>query len=317
MRNDKIGGKNLKKDYDVYTLYEINGLNLDGLVNFLQKKGVGVYRVKKIGAKTLRIGIKFCDDRKFFAICNDLWYTDIKKVKEYGKAFPLFFLLRNFGLFIGAVFFICSAAFASDLVLNFEFKGTGAICKREVQEYLSGRGVKKFSRFSDVNLKTLANDVLADNPRLTFVSLSKDGNRLIIDLALKENGQDVIFAEEAPFLSDVNGVIKEIRVFRGTAVKNVGDEVRAGDVIVEPFSGTDENRVGVSVLCYAVIECEYVYEYVSEKDGEEEVALIYAEASLGERVTEQNVIKTPSDGNFIYKAILKYRRILYSGKRKE
>ena len=63
MRNDKDVGKNLKKDFGLYTLYEITGMNTDGLINSLQKKGVGVYRVKKTGLKTVRLGIKFCDDR--------------------------------------------------------------------------------------------------------------------------------------------------------------------------------------------------------------------------------------------------------------
>lgn len=317
MRKNKSDRKNLKTGAELYTLYEVRGMNTDGLVNSLQKKGVGVYRARKIDAKRLRIGIKFCDNEKFFAICNDLWYTDIIKVKEYGKAYPFLFLLRNFGLVLGAAFFLFTATLADDFIFGFSYKGTGAILKREVSDYLSSRGITAFSRFSEVDIKALSAEILADNPRLTFARCRKEGNRLVIDLALKENGEGVISPVPLPLVSDTDGVIKELKIYRGTAAVSVGEEVKAGDTLVCPYAEIKDVRTEVSVLAYAVIESRFVYEYVSEKDGEEDAAVIFAENALGERVSRADVIKTEDRGKFIYKVTLSYERVLYSGNPKE
>lgn len=317
MRKNKSDRKNLKTGAELYTLYEVRGMNTDGLVNSLQKKGVGVYRARKIDAKRLRIGIKFCDDEKFFAICKDLWYTDIKKVKEYGRAYPFLFLLRNFGLVLGSAFFFFTAAFADDFIFGFSYKGTGAVCRREVSDYLSSRGITVFSRFSDVDVKALSADILADNPRLTFARCRKEGNRLIIDLALKENGEGVISPVPLPLVSDADGIIKELRIYRGTAAKSVGEEIKAGDVLVCPYAEIKDVKTEVSVLAYAVIESRFIYEYVSDKDGEEAAAEIFAENALGERVASSSVEKTEESGKFIYKVTLSYERVLYSGNPKE
>ena len=317
MRKDKDFGKNLKKDFGLYTLYEITGMNTDGLINSLQKKGVGVYRVKKTGLKTVRLGIKFCDDKKFFAICNDLWYTDIKKVKEYGKTLVFLKLIRNLGLALGTAAFVFIAALSNDFIFGFTYTGSGAVCEREVKDYLAARGVTRFSRFSDLNMKRLSGEILADNPRLTFAECRKVGNRLVIDIALKENGEGVISPEKTPLVSDSDGIIEELRVYRGTAVKNAGDEVKRGDVLVEPYAEIKETRTKTTVLAYAVIRTRFIYEYVSDNDGEEDAALIFAENALGEKPVDGVVEKTEKDGKFVYKVTLYYKRILYSGNPKE
>ena len=318
MRNDKIDRKNLTRGeyvrgWDMYTLYEITGMNLDSLVRKQKKNGVGVYRVKKTTAKTVRLGIKFHDDKKFFAICNDLWYTDIKKVKEFGKARPLFYLFRNFGLALGAILFAVLTALSGDFIFGFTYQGSGAVCEREVSEYLAARGVTVFSRFSELDFKALSADILADNPRLTFVRCEKSGNRLIVKLALKENGEGVISPAPLPLIACADGVLEELRVYRGTAVKTVGEEVKAGDILVAPYAEIKEQRVETSVLAYAAIKTKFVYEYVSESDSEEELAVLFAENALGERAAESVVEKFAAEDKIIYKITLYYKRILYSG----
>lgn len=317
MRNDKSDRKNIKRESEIYSLFKIKGVNLDGLLNYLQNKGVGVYRVKKIDAKTMKVGIKFRDERKFFAICRDLWYTDIVKVREYGKGYPLLFFARNLGLLLGAAFFVSAAAFFGDFIFAFSYRGTGAVCRREVQKYLSDNGVTVLSRFSDNDLKTLSDGILADNPRLTFARCSKNGNRLDVYLVLKESGKEALSSSDSPLASDVDGVVKEIKIYRGTAVKNVGDEVKAGDVIAEPYSYRGEEKITTETLGYAVIEARFSYEYVSDEEGQEESAALFAEDALGERFTDC-AVETIKDGDaVIYRVTLKYERILYSGKRKD
>ncbi len=318
MRKNKIDRKNLKNaDASLYVLYRIKGNNLDGLVNSLQKKGIGVYRVRKTDGKTIIIGIKFRDSEKFFAICNNLWYTDIKKVKEYGKALPFLRLIRNFGVVVGAALFICVASFLDGFIMKIDYVGTGAVCKREVREFLSERGIVEYSRFPDGDLKNLSAEILANNPRLVYASCQKRGNRLIIELALRQNAEKSVTVIKEPLISDVNGVIEEIKVYRGSATVKVGDAVNAGDMIAEPYAEINGVKIEEGLLAYVAIKTDFYYEYFSESDDREEESVIFAENALGERYTESSVEKTKGQKGFIYKVRLSYKRILYSGMPKE
>lgn len=314
MRKNKIDRKNLKNaDASLYVLYKIKGNNLDGLVNSLQKKGVGVYRVRKIDGKTLIVGIKFQDSEKFFAICDNLWYTDIKKVKEYGRALPFLRLVRNFGLVIGAALFIFFASFSDGFIMKIDYVGTGAVCKREVCEFLSDRGICEFSRFSGEDLKNLSAEILANNPRLVYASCQKRGNRLIIELALRKNAETGIVTVKEPLVSDVNGVIEEVKIYRGTATVKTGDEVKVGDIIANPYVEINGVRVEEGLLAYVTVKTDFYYEYFSESDDREEESVIFAENALGERYTESSVEKTEVQKGFVYKVKLSYKRILYTG----
>ncbi len=318
MRKNKIDRKNLKNtDASLYVLYRIRGNNLDGLVNSLQKKGIGVYRVRKTDGKTLIVGIKFRDSEKFFAICNNLWYTDIKKVKEYGKALLVLRLIRNFGVAIGTVLFVCIALFADGFIMKIDYVGTGAVCKREVREFLSERGIGEFSRFSDVDLKNLSAEILANNSRLVYAACQKRGNRLIIELALRKNAESGIAVIKEPLVSDVNGVVEEVRIYRGTATVKTGDEVKVGNVLANPYAEINGVRVEEGLLAYIAIKTDFYYEYFSESDDREEESVIFAENALGERYTESSVEKTKGQKGFVYKVRLSYKRILYSGMPKE
>lgn len=313
MRNDKSDRNNIERGAEIYSLFKIKGVNLDGLLNYLQKKGVNVYSVKKTDAKTMKVGIKFADEQKFFAICRDLWYTDIVKVKEYGKGYALLFFARNLGLLLGAAFLVAAMAFFGDFIFAFSYSGTGAVCRREVQKYLNDSGVTVFSRFSDKNLKTLSDGILADNPRLTFARCSKNGNRLQVYLVLKEDGRDVLSPSDSPLVSDTDGVIKEIKIYRGTAVKNAGDEIKAGEIIAQPYSYRGEECVQTQTLGYAVIEARFIYEYVSDFEGQEEAAELFAKNALGEHDTDCTVDTIKKDDVVVYRVTLKYERIIYSG----
>ena len=64
---------------NLFYRYEINGLNLDRLLNLIAKKGIKLYKVRKKGIKTMFLSIQANENEKFFAYLNDLCYNNSKK----------------------------------------------------------------------------------------------------------------------------------------------------------------------------------------------------------------------------------------------
>ena len=302
-----------RKNLGVYIFYEIRGTNVDTLLNTAVRRGVALYKVKKFGRKRLRVGVNFGQSEKFFAIAEELCYN-IKKVGGGGTLYPLKKLLASFGLIIGGAIFILCSVIGGDLLLSVSFTGSGKVYQREVSEYLVKNGVQKYSRFSSIDLKSLEDGILAENPHLSFAGCSRRGNVLIVDLALSKDGVEKLDGNVYSLISDVSGVVESVKVYRGTALVNVGDKVNKGDVLVDGYVTIKEQTLKINVLACVSVIVEECGEYRSAKDDEEEKAALFALVDADDvEVLSVDVQKTCVGEEYLYKTTVKYRRILYAG----
>ncbi len=309
MRRRLFCGKGLK----VYETFRVRALNAEVLLNALVRRGVEVERAEKKDDKTLFITLKFSEKQKFFAIMRELCYTDTVRIKTSGRDKPLLYLLHNLGIIIGAAVFVALAAFSGDFVFSTEYTGSGKILKREIDGYLSSVGVKELSRFSSLDLKGLADGILTSSPRLSFVSCTKRGNRLVIDSALAEEEKDVLTGGVKELRAEEDGVIEKIKVYRGEAKVSVGDAVKKGDLIADGTATVGDGRVFVGVVARVSIKVKRTFTYYSQNAGEEKLCLMLAEARFGEDFAEERITVSEDKDGFVYTAELYYLRTTIAG----
>ena len=305
---DFIGAKNLT----LYTRYIVDGFNLDAFINTVKKKGINLYEVKKIGQKKMSFCIEYAQNEKFFAINKKLCYN-VKRIGEKGKDYPLFLLIKNVGATIGAILFILIFAFFNDFIFAFEFSGTGSVYKKEVENYLKERGVVKFSRFSDLNLDTLSDEILASSDKLSFAEVKKSGNRLEIVLASKKPPTSTLTGSAKNLVSSVDGVVEEVKVYRGTALVNKGDQVKSGDLLVDGFVTVKDITVTTNVIATVSIRTQSVFTYTSNSDKEERLALALAEGVYGFDYDDYSVTVKEFDEKYEYLVVLSRLVVLFAG----
>lgn len=296
----------------IKSVFEVRGLNLDRFINTVKKRGIALYDIKKYSNKRLVLAVNFKDCQKFFAIGKELCYN-IKKLREKGKGYPLLALYRSLGVLIGAIIIAVSAYTFNDFIFGFTFTGSGSVYHREVKDYLKSQGVTEFSRFSAFSLERLEDGILADNPHLSFASCVKVGNRLVVDLALSQDKVGTLDGKVYEFYSDVDGVVENIKVYRGTAVVEKGQAVKKGELLVNGVAIIKDKEVKINVLACVTILSEFKYEYRSNNDGEEERAVTFAEQALCREPLDEKVIKSQENGEYIYTVTLTYRHVIYAG----
>ncbi len=306
MRKNKKGRKKL----NLFIVYEISGLNLDNLVNILKNKGVTLTDVKKTDAKTLTLAVNYADNEKFFAITNDLCYN-IKRIGEKGRLSVLTKLWRNLGLFIGAIVFTVCCVVADDFVFAIDYYGTGSVYARETDDFLRSKNVTAFTRFSDIDLPSLADEILAASNKISFAECVKCGNRLKINLVLASPPVKTLDGDKNGIVSDVDGEIEYVKVYRGTALKKAGDKVSFGEEICGGYAVIKDTVVNVGVIATVAVKARYEYVYESENPNDETAAEIFALISFGDgEILSTSVEKTDKEGLFEYKVKIVYRRIL-------
>ena len=302
--------KNFFAGLDLYTDYRFDGRNIDPLINYCKKKGLALFNVRKAGEKIVRFSVKYRDNKKFFAIIKEVCYNNITKEKDRGLFYPFLYLLRNFGLLIGAVIFVVAAAISNDFICSIEYSGSGEALKARVSEYLLSVGVGKFSRFSSFDLSKLEDDTVAANPEVSFVSIKKEGNVLKIRLESAVSERNVI-KRRAALYSDADGVIEYIRVYGGTAVVSAGDRVKKGDLIVGGYAVIKETVVPAEVLATVsvIITEEFTYISPSDNDGER-AEILAAEKAGGAEIVATETEKSFSDGEYVYKVKISFRHVI-------
>ena len=320
MRKNNESGKKLrgkpvknKKINGLYSTFKVTGLNLSALLNRCVKEGVFVKNVKKTGKKSAYITVNLQDNGKFFAICKDLCYN-VKKIRDRGLLYPLLFLFRNVGVFVGALVFICSAYFINDVVFNVNFHGTGKVYSEQVMQYLTDCGIGRYSRFSSLDLKKLEDDILRTNENLSFASCKKHGNTLSVELVLSTEKVNVMQGNVKGLVSDVDGVVEWVRVYRGTSQVSVGDTVKKGDTLVGGYACVKDYRVDVNVLAYVGVRVTTATRVILPKDNMEETAtLIATEEFTDKNLTVESVKKIQNENNFEYVVTMNYLQIYYAG----
>ena len=325
-----------KRVGEVYTVYAVDGLNLDRFVNLVVKNGVSLYKIKNSSNKRITFCVNIKENKKFFAIINKLWYNDsannlysavldgkklnlqggyvLQKIKTAGIFNWVYGLIKNVGLLIGGLVFIVSTTLVNDVVLDVRYFGSGNTLKWQVQEYLSTQNIKKGARFSKIKLDLLADNILAENSSLSFVSCNKRGNNLDIVLELAESSSQIIDNNVKTLVSPQNGIVQEVKVYRGNPLVKVGDSVKMGDVLVDGNLTIKEVEITTNVLAKVVLLCNYTFEYQSPYQNMQDYAIILAQESLGEKQIVNSICtKTKIQDTYLYTVTLQYNVMVHSG----
>ncbi len=292
-------------------VYSIIGKNVDYIVEFLHRKGVSVYFFDKTSSSSAKICIDFKQRNKLFAICNNMSYN-ITKVYYKGLLSPFKTAIDNIGFVLGAILFTIICVFMQDFIFSVEVVGTGSCFASQTIEVAKEAGAEPFNRFSSLNFDAISNAILKQNKMLSFVSLKQTGNRLVIEAQLNNSYMNTLTNSGEDVLSECDGVIEEIVVLRGTKLKNVGDSVTKGEVLVKALI-TDAN--GIEYPSYVIARVSVIesktFNFKVKNIDENAIILAKKTAEFnsgGEVVKSEAVIK---DGAIL--VTVNIRHVLYGG----
>lgn len=301
MWKNKIHNKKL----NIYTRYEVEGRNIHALINILKNNKIEIKRLKFAGDNKIYISVSICDNKKFFAILNELCYN-VKEIKKHGLGYPFFFIYKNLGLALGTLFFIILTCISNNFIFAISFKGSGSIYENQILNKLNEDGIKIFKNFNSFDLKKEAEKILKSNSNLIFVSLEKQGNYLVVNSSIKQDDKE-IGVEKEKIISPCNGTIEEIKLYRGEQLKQVGDVVKIGEPIIV---GKEYQNYKGNVIASIKIICDYNFVYESEKDLEEDEVICFAKEILNRETLSEKIHEEKIKQGYKYSVELKYRIIV-------
>lgn len=276
--------------------YTLQGDRPERGLHRLKKVGVTVYNVKKVTEDTLVFKAKRKDYKKIFAIFPNLCYNSAvqrqltlknRKVTGLGKVFDFF--KKRLSLILGGMLTLAVVLFANQCILGIKFVSND-VYKREALSVLKEYGVQPFSLYQTGNEDMICAKLLKEK-YVEFCSIKKEGLWLNVDIRLSPFNE--IKKDSGKMYAKHTGVIIGITALSGTPIKKVGDNVVAGECIVENYTQIEgEQRQFVEVVATVKTLCSYE-DIVPASTKEEAFSKTYLALNLEKgKIIEKEITKS-------------------------
>lgn len=252
--------------YGYYEI-EIEGMFIQRFINLCKSKSVAIIDSKIIKSTILRLKVLIQDFESIEEICtktNSIY--EIKKEKGLPILIKKYKKRKGFAIAIIAIaiFIYINSLYIwnIDVNLNGDFK---SLKVEDVENLLEENEIKIGSLKSKVNLKSLQNKISLNFDEISWVDIDVKGTNLILDIEKGvekvEEKEENVYENLKEIISDKSGRIKKITVYSGTKMKNAGDQVAVGDILVKgEIEGKYSGKRDVFARADIVIENQIKYE---------------------------------------------------------
>ena len=170
-------------------------------------------------------------------------------LRRRGLRFALAPYRLRLGLFCGLLLGTALYIWCNCFVRSIEIHGNTAVSDTEILCALDALGVRRGTPVSEIPFTYVERRMRLAVSGIEWIALRHTGGRLIVDLTEERKPPELV-RDRIPcnYIADVNAQLTDIRVLGGQAVRQAGDTVRAGDVIL---SGAVEDRYGTTRFYHA------------------------------------------------------------------
>ena len=207
----------------------IKGLNQERAFTQLSKD-VCILKIERKDSKTSTLEIKPRDYKKVknFLVNNNF---EILKAQAYGAVHTLRLLRSSYGIIAGMIFSVALYISCFPFVWQIKVYGNEHINSQEICQFLENNSSKIKTSIDTAKLEIL----LKQNfERISSVSVSIVGQSLVVNVNEKVLPEEITGNFKA-IVSQFDGIITNITLVSGTLMARVGDIVRKGEVLVEPY----------------------------------------------------------------------------------
>lgn len=157
----------------------------------------------------------------------------VRASEKHGLPFFLRRHRRRIGLVLGAMCFVGALIFLSTRIWTVQVSGNQQMTQAEVLAIFSDLGVYSGARRSQIDIDQVENQAIQQLPNLNWVTLNIHGSSAQIEI--RESNEPPPVKNDPPAMDIVaahDGLLLTLETYSGTAAKQTGDGILAGDVLI-------------------------------------------------------------------------------------
>ena len=226
-------------DFKIFTNYIngvvdilVEGYYIERFINICNFKNIYIWDLKRDKSTILYAKINRKDFKKLRNVCKKS-NCKVKILNKKGASFffdrykkrKIFFYL----LMLITVFIII----ISNFIWNIEIIGLEDIDKQEILEIAKQNGLKVGKLKNKIDTKKIINDLRLKREDIAWAGIEIKGTNAIIKITKADLKPDIVDENEYfNIVSDKNCEILKINARNGTALVNIGDIIKKGDILI-------------------------------------------------------------------------------------
>lgn len=249
-----------------YAEVEVSGGLAERFVNGCTVEGIFIWNVKKCG-DVLRLSVLGKAAEKLPIIAEKsgcrVEILRYRGLKYFASRFK-----KRYALMVGFLFFFAILFAAGSVVWKIEISGCKSVERDEILKVLEDNNVKKMSLKKNIDTKKLASRIAGGIRGVSWAGAELKGT--VLKIKIKERREVPYMVDEVPhdLVAKRDGVIIEMRVRNGEKLKNIGDKVMCGEVIVSALverDGENELPIPYTVHSFGEVIAKTWYEFDVEQ----------------------------------------------------
>lgn len=216
-----------------YITLIVEGFFIERFINICMNKKIFLQDIKRENNTYLKVKILKSDFKEIRHIAKKT-KCKIKIEKKSGLPFVMN-KYRKRKVFAVAVLVIAIFIFTlTKFIWNIEVIGNENIPKEEIISLAKEYGIDIGKLKSNINIEKISNEIRLKRDDLSWVGITVKGTNVIITVKEGIETPEIIDKNEVcNIIASKDATISKMVVQNGTARVNVGDEVKAGDLLVE------------------------------------------------------------------------------------
>ena len=211
--------------------------DIHSILSKLISKNISLDDITFVDPLTVKFWIKIQDLEKLQRVIENTG-AEYRVGKRKGILWHMQAMIKRPVILIGLTCFLLAGLWLPGRILFVEVEGNQAIPDRYILESAHSCGIAFGSRRKDIRSEKTKNELLSQIPQLQWVGVNTSGcvaRILVKEGSREENAQDVMNSVSM-IVASRDGVIGDISVLRGTAMCEIGQSVKYGDVLISGYT---------------------------------------------------------------------------------
>ena len=224
-----------------YVVIKVKGPDLERFLSRLARAGVPAWHAERVAPHMLVARVSASRFRQVRRLSRGQgWRVSI--AAKAGLPFAISAILRRKMLLAGAFLFAAALFAASKFVWFVQVQGDAEGLQDRILAVAAEQGLSPGTLKRRIDPDRLQRALLLEIDELAWAAVSVRGTLAVVEVAERTVARTPDQAGNVVAASD--GVVEQVRAFRGVAVVQRGDTVRAGDILISGFypPGTEEHR---------------------------------------------------------------------------
>lgn len=217
---------------------------IERFINRCLQEGIALWQIETDG-KVTTLWLRLADYRRLRPIVRDS-HVRIRITARRGCPFVVRRIRRRKGLVIGPILFGLLFYVCTLFVWQVEVVGNHTVETEEILALAKAQNISVGAWRSSVRARQAQEAIVANCGQLVWCGVYQEGSRVTIEVVEKTQ-RHTDTRKGNSVTAGKDGILTELIVLRGTAVKAVGDTVKQGEVLIEGvepvYDGEDSKKV--------------------------------------------------------------------------